>query len=104
MRILIISGSVALLLCGCAKNSGIVRTGADTYLVSRQAATGFSGMSTLKADAMIEASDFCSAQGKALKVISTEDAKPPYIFGNFPKTEVQFRCANSESETNGQEL
>jgi len=103
MRILLISGSIALLVCGCAKNSGIIPTGADTYMVSRQAATGFSGMSTLKADAMKEASDFCTAQGKTLNVISTEDAEPPYILGNFPKTEVQFGCVESESETNSQQ-
>ena len=48
---------------------------------------------------MKEASDFCTAQGKELEVISTEDAEPPYILGNFPKTEVQFRCVESESET-----
>ena len=95
MRSLITCAAVALLLCGCAKNSGIIPTGADTYMVSRQAATGFSGMSTLKADAMKEASDFCSAKGMDLEVISTEDAEPPYILGNFPKTEVQFRCVTS---------
>lgn len=33
--------------------------GNNTYMVSRQAATGFSGMGTLKADAMKEAYQEC---------------------------------------------
>jgi len=55
---------------------------------------GFSGLGTLKADAMKEANDYCTSQEKALKVISTEEAEPPFIFGNFPKAEVQFTCEN----------
>lgn len=81
-----------LLLAGCASNSGIVPMGNDTYMVSRQAATGFSGMGTLKADAMREAYAQCQKTGKRVEVIETIDAKPPYIFGNFPKTEIRFQC------------
>jgi hypothetical protein len=87
---------VAILLCaglaGCASNSGIVQMGPDTYLVSRQAATGFSGMGTLKADALKEAYEQCQKTGKSVKIIEAIDAQPPYIFGNFPKTEIQFKC------------
>ena len=77
---------------GCASNSGVVTIGADTYMVSRQAATGFSGLGTLKADAMKEANDYCATLNKTLKVISAEEAEPPFILGNFPKAEVQFTC------------
>jgi hypothetical protein len=45
----------SFLIVGCAANSGIVPMGNNTYMVSRQAATGFSGMGTLKADTMKEA-------------------------------------------------
>ena len=77
---------------GCASNSGIVPMGHNTYMVSRQAATGFTGMGTLKADAMKEAYEQCQKTGKAVQVIEAIDAKPPYIFGNFPKTEIRFKC------------
>lgn len=80
------------LLTGCASNSGIVATGSDTYFVSRQAATGIAGMANLKAEALQEAGQFCGAKGKALQVISQKDAEPPFILGNYPKTEVQFKC------------
>jgi len=44
--------SIVLILSGCAANSGVIPIGNDTYMVSRQAASEFSGMGALKADAM----------------------------------------------------
>jgi hypothetical protein len=84
--------TLVLILSGCASNSGVVPMGNDTYMVSRQAASGFSGMGTLKADAMREAYQQCQLTGKRVEVIEAIDAKPPYIFGNFPKTEIRFKC------------
>jgi hypothetical protein len=80
------------MLSGCAANSDVVPIGQDTYMVSRQAATGFSGSGTLKADAFREANQYCVSHGKALQVVGTHEAQPPYVFGNFPKAEVQFMC------------
>jgi len=80
------------LLAGCAANSGIVPIGQDTYMVSRQAATGFSGAGTLKAEAFREANEFCLGQKKVLQVVNTSEAMPPYVLGNFPKAEIQFMC------------
>jgi len=65
-------------------------------MVSRQAATGFSGSGTLKAEALREANKHCAGQKKVLKVISTTEAQPPYVLGNFPKAEVQFMCLNAD--------
>ncbi|MHC6186174.1 hypothetical protein ACYU0V_08560 [Acinetobacter sp. X9] len=86
----------SFLIVGCAANSGIVPMGNNTYMVSRQAATGFSGMGTLKADAMKEAYQECKKTNKSVSVLETIDTKPPYIFGNFPKTEIRFKCINEE--------
>ena len=74
-----------LIVCavGCASNSGVVPMGSDSYMVSRQAATGFTGMGTLKAEAMKEAYEQCQKTGKSVQVLEAVDAKPPYIFGNF---------------------
>jgi hypothetical protein len=84
---------------GCASNSGITPIGKDTYMVSRQAATGFSGSGTLKAEAFQEASAYCAKEGKNLQVVSTQEAQPPYVFGNYPKAEVQFMClSDGEAE------
>jgi len=84
-----------LSLAGCASNSGVRPVGPDTFIVSRQAATGFSGLGTLKADALDEAKRYCAGQKKELQVVSTNESKPPYLLGNFPRAEVQFMCLSS---------
>lgn len=79
-------------LGACASNSGVLPIGEDTYMVSRQAASGFSGAGTLKAEAFAEAKAFCDQKNMRLQVVNTREAQPPYIAGNFPKAEVQFMC------------
>ena len=81
-----------IIVSGCASNSGVVPIGPDTFMVSRQAATGFSGLGTLKADAFQEANQYCIKQNKNIRVVTTSESSPPYILGNFPRAEVQFMC------------
>ena len=87
--------ALVILVTGCASNSGVVSIGPDTFMVSRQAATGFSGSGTLKAEAFQEANQYCLSQKKKLQVVHTAEAQPPYVFGNFPKAEVQFMCLDA---------
>jgi hypothetical protein len=91
MKGILLAASIAA-LAGCAANSGIVPMGKDTYFVSRQAATGFPGLGNLKAEAIAEANQHCESQRKALEVANTTESKPPFILGNYPKVEVQFKC------------
>jgi hypothetical protein len=79
---------------GCAANSGVAPLGADTFVASRQAATGFSGSGNLKGEALTEAGQYCIGQNKTLLVTNTKEAAPPYVMGNFPKAEVEFMCLN----------
>jgi len=81
-----------IFLTGCAANSGVVSIGKDTFMVSRQASTGFSGSGNLKAEAFQEANQYCNSRGKSMQVVSTYEASPPYLLGNFPKAEIQFMC------------
>lgn len=92
---------VAGLLAGCASNSGIVRIGPDTYMVSRQAATGFMGLAKIKAKAFGEANAYCDKQNRIAQVTHTEDSHPPYIFGNYPRSEVQFMCLDPKDPEAG---
>jgi hypothetical protein len=90
---------ITLLVCclfatACAKNSGIVKVGNNKFMVSRQAATGFSGMTTLEADAMSEAYAECNKANQEVAIISREQSEPPYVFGNFPRVEILFRCVD----------
>ena len=84
-------------MAGCAHNSGIVSMGGDTYMITRQAATGFSGSGNLKAKAIREASAYCASRGRVMKIVAITEAKPPYVLANFPKAEVVFKALNAGS-------
>ena len=92
MKRVIVASAIAL--AGCAANSGVAPMGNDTYMVSRQAATGFTGMGTLKADALREANQYCVAKHQSFRMIQATESAPPYILGNYPKVEVEFTCSN----------
>jgi hypothetical protein len=81
-----------LVLSGCAQKSDAVLIGPDTYMITNQAASGFSGLSTLKTEAIQDGSNFCAKQGKYIRIISTQNSNPPYVLGNFPYVEIQFMC------------
>jgi len=81
-----------ILLSSCAANSGVVTIGPDTFMVSRQAATGFSGLGNLKAEAFQEANQYCASQKKHIRVVNTSESSPPYLLGNYPRVEIQFMC------------
>ena len=85
-----------IVLAGCASNSGVVPIGPDTFMISRQAATGFPGLGTLKADAFKEANQYCIGQGKQIRVVNTTETAPPYVFGNYPRAEIEFMCLDEK--------
>jgi hypothetical protein len=110
---------LALLLTGCAVSSQIEKasesqshfknafyTGHDfyrakekidgeRYRVFEQAATGLSGTSGIRQDAMDRANDFCRSKDPKTEMLTVSEhtAIPPYIFGNFPRIEIIFVCA-----------
>ena len=88
---------IILTLCGCASNSGVVAVAKDTFMVTRQAATGFSGSGNLKAEALREAAAYCASQGKEMKLVAVTESAPPYVLGNFPKAEVIFKALPHDS-------
>lgn len=83
-----------LVLTGCAYNSGVLPIGKDSYMVSRQARTGFMGMANLKAEAIQEATAFCEGKGKVVYVTGTKESEPPFILANYPRAEVHFSCVD----------
>jgi len=62
---------------GCA-STGILSVGKDTYMVSKQSATGYQSAVGIKADVLREANEFCVKQGLIMVVISlkTKDGVP----------------------------
>jgi hypothetical protein len=89
-KIIVVSMGVALF--GCASHSGVVPIGQDTYMMSKQAATGFGGLGSLKAELFAEANQHCGSEGKRLQVVNTHENAGPYILGNYPRAEIQYMC------------
>ncbi len=81
----------ALLLAGCADETGIVKTGQGSYMLSKRGATGWSPIEALRVDVLQEAGTFCAQQNKTLQVSDTEQSHPPYLLGNFPRVTIQFK-------------
>ncbi|MDD2856509.1 MAG: hypothetical protein PHU01_13350 [Desulfuromonadaceae bacterium] len=80
------------ILTGCASHTGIVQIGKDSYMVAKQQATGFPGLGNMKAELITEAAQYCALQGKSLQIVNATETQPPYILGNYPRSEVNFMC------------
>jgi hypothetical protein len=75
-----------LLIASCAANTGVVPNGSGSYIVAKQAATGFPGLGNLKAEALEEANRYCASlpgSGHQLFVTRSTETQPPYVLGNF---------------------
>jgi hypothetical protein len=83
---------VATTLAGCASHTGVLPDGLGGYTISKQAATGFPGLGTLKGDIMQEANQYCLSQGRDFLLTNSTETQPPYLLGNYPRAEISFRC------------
>jgi hypothetical protein len=61
-------------------------------MIAKQQATGFPGLGNLKAEIILEASEHCRSLGKEVDILTTRESEPPYILGNYPRSEIQFMC------------
>mgnify|MGYP001191440244 CR=1 FL=1 len=89
---------VASFLMGCATNTGAISIGKDSWMLSRQAGSGFVGEGTIKADAFQEATVFCQNKGKFLQVTNVRESEPPFINGNWYKAEISFMCLDQTDQ------
>ena len=69
--------------------------GKDTYMIAKQQATGFPGLGNMKAEIIAEGVQYCADLGKEFQLISTQETQPPYILGNYPRSEIQFMCIDA---------
>jgi len=86
--------SIVLIALACGTNTGVQRLGDDTFKIFKQGSSGFVGSDKIRSDVELQASQFCAEKGKSMQVVNVITGQPPYIFGNFPKAEVQFRCVD----------
>lgn len=82
----------ALVLTGCVSDPGVIKTGPDSYMVTKQGKTGFAGIAGLRAKAMSDASAFCAQQGKQAQMTGTSQSSGVPILGNFPRADITFTC------------
>ena len=83
---------VGLGLTACASHSGVVGLGNDQFMIAKQQATGFPGLGNMKAEIIQEGTQHCGSLGKRFELVSAKETEPPYILGNYPRSEIQFRC------------
>jgi putative hemolysin len=77
-------------LTGCASTTGVVPMGKDTYMISRSDNSPAASLGALKVETLNEASVYCAKTGNTYAVVGGYDV--PRSLGQFPQTEVQFRC------------
>jgi hypothetical protein len=84
---------VSLIVGGCAINTGVVSIGQDTYTVARQT-VGLSSQALfpLEVANISEGASYCAKLGMVFEFVAIKETQPPYIFGNFPRSELQFKC------------
>ncbi len=113
LRVVILMLPLAAILSGCATSSPIQRFSESKsafspgpvlmshdfptnsiYRIYHRASTGFVPIQDIRQEAEQRASDYCQRQGKGRVLLGEKISQPPYIFGNFPRIEIIFACAD----------
>ena len=79
-----------LAVAGCASTTGVIATGTNQYMVSREDNGPAASLGKIKAETMKDAAAFCSGQGKTMQILRETDT--PRSLGQFPQTTLHFSC------------
>lgn len=80
-----------IILCGCTKNSGIIKTDKNTFFISIQSPqVSFGPPVQQKADAYEQANEFCSQKGKVVHTIEAREVNQ--VFGRHGSFHLTFSC------------
>ena len=77
-------------LAGCASTTGVISTGSNQYMVSREDNGPTASLGQLKAATMKDAGAHCAGQGKTMQILRETDT--PRSLGQFPQTTLHFTC------------
>lgn len=98
-RCVAVVGIAAALLGGApaahavASKSPPVSLGGNTYRITRDAETPFArATAPLRYEAQVEATKFCAAQGKRMKVVSVDEQKGSVLRGGLSKVTIVFKA------------
>jgi len=91
--------AVTVALVGCSHNSGIIPVGNGTYMISKSEWGIEHTGSSVKADALNEASRYCAGMHKELEIVNTtqNDMVP---FKSEAQAEIEFRCRKPDNGSN----
>lgn len=78
------------ILAGCASTTGVISTGSNQYMVSREDNGPTASLGQLKAATMKDAGAHCAGQGKTMQILRETDT--PRSLGQFPQTTLHFTC------------
>ncbi|WP_373991905.1 hypothetical protein [Duganella sp. BuS-21] len=79
-----------LFISGCASTTGIIPTGQNAFMISKDDNSLTASVVALKADVYKEAAAYCTSQGKDFKMVSESDT--PRALGQIPRTALHFTC------------
>lgn len=88
-----------VIISGCASHTGVVDIGQGRFMASKQQATGFPGLGNMKAELIGEGKNHCASIGMDFEILGTQETQPPYILGNYPRSEIVFRCVRKNTQS-----
>jgi predicted small secreted protein len=81
----------ALLLAGCATNSGVIADGKDSYIVIVSGGHRFASTGDLKIEAYKDANAYCRKLDKQLESIAERTVQAG-VLSNSSEVELKFKC------------
>lgn len=88
---------VAAALLSACSSGGPVKTGPDTYyLTKKSAGGGFVNGDSTKASLLREANEFCNKQGRQIQVVDAESHRG-IPFAKIANAEVTFKCVSQST-------
>ena len=96
MRALINALLITGLAAGCASSPAVVQSGPGTYSLSKEAATGASGLAKLKADAVQEAGQYCTKNGREAVLVAATEERTDYML-SYSTAHIDFRCVATQT-------
>lgn len=96
----LLASLVSLIFGGCAINTGVVNMGQDTYTIAQQRVSLSSqALFPMRTENIDDGIRYCARSGKAFEFVAFKETQPPYILGNVPRSELQFKCVEKTGNT-----
>lgn len=88
--------ALMILVGSCASNPPIVALGDGRLMVAKAAMTKGSGVGTLRAQALEDASMECGKRQRVAQIETQQESGKWYVPGDYRKLEITFRCIDAK--------